>query len=43
MIDGDMVWTGETLQQRPELYRIDLTEDHIRELEKAAEMIQGIH
>lgn len=40
-INADMVWSGATLQYKPEAWRIHLADDHIQELEEAAAEFEG--
>lgn len=40
-IDSEMVWTGSKFQGQPCLYRIELSERHIEELEDAAAEAEG--
>lgn len=40
-IDAEMVWTGAKFQAHPDLYRIELNDEHIKELEEAATEIEG--
>lgn len=41
LIDAEMVWTGAKFQNQPELYRIELNEGHVKELEQAAAEVEG--
>ena len=40
-IDAEMVWTGAKFQARPDLYRVELNEQHVKELENAAAEVEG--
>ena len=40
-IDAEMVWTGAKFQGRPDMYRVELQEQHVRELEDAAAEVEG--
>lgn len=40
-IDAEMVWTGAEFQGTPDLYRIELQEQHVGELENAAAEVEG--
>jgi hypothetical protein len=40
-IDAEMVWTGAEFQGTPDRYRIELQEQHVRELEDAAAEVEG--
>jgi hypothetical protein len=41
LIDAEMVWSGAKFQNQPELYRIELNERHVKELEHAAAEVEG--
>lgn len=41
LIDAEMVWTGAKFQRQPALYRFELNERHIEELEDAATEVEG--
>ena len=41
LIDAEMVWRGAKFQNQPELYQVELKEQHIKELEHAAAEVEG--
>jgi hypothetical protein len=40
-IDAEMVWTGAKFEGQPDLYRLQLNEKHIEELEIAVREVEG--
>jgi hypothetical protein len=40
-IGAEMAWTGAKFQGHPDLYRIELNDGHIKELEEAATEVEG--
>ena len=40
-IDAEMVWTGANFKGQPGLYRFELNDKHIEELEAAAAEVEG--
>jgi hypothetical protein len=40
-IDAEMVWAGAKFQGRPDMYRVELREQHVGELEDAAAEVEG--
>jgi hypothetical protein len=41
LIDAEMVWTGAKFQNQPEMYQVELKEQHVKELEHAAAKVEG--